>query len=317
VDVAVRGSGVGFQYEGRGGPALRGCSFHARFGEVYGVLGPNGAGKTTLLKLLATLLIPREGTLEVLGRSLPEGEAGVRAEVGVAVGEYERTFHYRLSCEQNLRYFAAYHPRLRGAAARQRIGEVLAASGLEAHAKTPFGALSQGMKHRLAVARALLASPRLLLLDEPTSGVDAATSAAFLQQVRAIADGGAAVVFTTHRMAEASQLCDRILLLRQGEPVAEADPHALRRLASDHDAVELHVAPAPSAAALRSLERVAGVQAVKHTSPGRLHLQCAAGSDAPQGAVRALRRAGCRVVEMRQGPPSLEDAFRKLTGGPA
>ncbi|MEA3203593.1 MAG: type transport system ATP-binding protein [Thermoplasmata archaeon] len=316
MDLAVRGTDVGFQYAGRDGhAALRGCSFHVRFGEVYGVLGPNGAGKTTLLKLLATLLIPGSGELEVLGHSLPREEAAVRAHVGVAVGEYERTFHYRLSCEQNLRYFAAYHPALKGEAVRRRVHAVLEASGLLPMARRPYGILSQGMKHRLAVARALLPSPRLLLLDEPTSGVDAETTASFLAQVRAVADAGTAVVFTTHRLPEASRLCDRILLLRQGRPVAEAAPDALRRLASSLDVVHVRLASPPSPAVLGRLTRLEGVRSVD-AGAGGLRIQCDAGGAAPQEAVALLRRAGCRAVEVQQGPPTLEDAFRKLTGAP-
>ncbi len=313
---AVRARALSFRYAGKdGAPALADCSFHVREGEVYGVLGPNGAGKTTLLRILGTALVPTSGDLEVLGRGLPGGERDVRAALGVAVGEYDRTFDHRLTGEQNLRYFAAFYPTISRGEAKARSREALALVGLSDAASKAFGAYSQGMKHRLALARALLPRPRLLLLDEPTSGVDVTTARAFLGVVRGLAAAGAAVVYTTHRLAEAGDICDRVLILREGRGAAEESPDALRRLSVDTDVLDLRVDPPADAALLATLRAIDRVTGVFPTVTGGVRVHYRPDSDAPFLVFDALRTAGRRVRDVKRDAPSVEDAFLRVTGG--
>jgi len=184
-------------------------------GELFGLLGPNGAGKTTLIKLLATLIVPTSGTLRINGYDLRD-ETGIRQSVGLATSD-ERSFYWRLSGRQNLEFFASLYglPPERG---RNRIDEVLEQVGLQEVAEVQFHTYSAGMRQRLTIARALLAEPQIIFLDEPTKGVDpvAARQLHALIRGRLIGHLGITVLMTTHQLAEAEQLCDRLAVMDKG-----------------------------------------------------------------------------------------------------
>ena len=317
-EAAVRARDLWFTYKpsgfhaGKAQPSLRGVSLEIRRGEVYGLLGPNGAGKTTLIKLLSTLLLPDKGDLTVFGEPLPGGEEAVRRRLGVGLAEYERTFHFRLTGRQNLRFFAAFLDLPRREVG-PRIDETLAQVGLSEAADRMFFEYSSGMKHRLAVARALLPRPDLLILDEPTAGLDAQTSRALGDLVLRLArEEEATVVYTTHRMEEAGRLCDRVGILNRGLLVAEETPAALQRLAGSTLVLRARLdradqALADACAALPGVKRVF----LDGSSALRLHVdEVDATVDAVLGLVRAHGR---RVLSFNTGEPSLEDAFLALT----
>lgn len=204
----------------RGGEtiALKDVSFSAARAEVLVLLGPNGSGKTTALKLISTMLLPDAGSVRVGGFDAQRDAGAVRRQVGIAVAA-ERSFFPRLSARENLDFFAALDevPRRERA---QRIQEVLHDTGLEEQAETLVMKFSSGMYQRLGIARALVKRPCVLLLDEPTRSLDAATTAHFWATIRGLARQETTVLLATHNFEEAAAVADRLLLLHRGELLA-------------------------------------------------------------------------------------------------
>ena len=205
----------------RGGEtvALKDLSFSVAAGEVLVLLGPNGSGKTTSLKLISTMLLPDAGSVSVAGFDTLRAGGQVRRHVGIAVAT-ERSFFPRLSARENLEFFAALDevPRPeRG----PRIDQVLHETGLSEHADTLVMKFSSGLYQRLGIARALVKQPAVLLLDEPTRSLDAATTAHFWTTIRSLAQKGTTLLVATHNFAEAVAVGDRLLLLQRGELLAD------------------------------------------------------------------------------------------------
>src|ERR1700680_119414 len=205
----------------RGGEtiALRDVSFSAGSAEVIVLLGPNGSGKTTALKLISTMLLPDAGSVHVGGFDARRDAGQVRRQVGIAIAT-ERSFFPRLSARENLDFFAALDEVSRRER-RQRIAEVLADTGLEEQADTLVMKFSSGMYQRLGIARALVKRPAVLLLDEPTRSMDAATTAHFWTTIRVLARQQTAILLTTHHFAQAAAVADRLLLLHHGQLLAD------------------------------------------------------------------------------------------------
>jgi ABC-2 type transport system ATP-binding protein len=204
----------------RGGEtvALQDVSFSAACAEVLVLLGPNGSGKTTALKLISTMLLPDAGSVLVGGFDARRDAGKVRRQVGIAIAA-ERSFFARLSARENLDFFASLDEVPRGERAR-RIQEVLRDTGLEEQADTLVMKFSSGMYQRLGIARALVKRPSVLLLDEPTRSLDAATTAHFWATIRGLARQETTVLLATHNFAEAAAVADRLLLLHRGELLA-------------------------------------------------------------------------------------------------
>lgn len=292
--------------------ALDRVDFTVHKGEVYGVLGPNGAGKTTLMRLLGTILLPDEGEVEMLGQDLVAAAPSLRGRIGLVLGEYERSFHWRLTGRQNLAFFADFYAIPKNEA-QARIDAVLETVDLLDAGDTRFDAYSTGMKHRLALARGLLPNPEILLLDEPTAGLDAASSDRVAEVVRERAAAGTAIVYTTHRLHEAGALCDRILILDQGRPVAESTPEELGRLAKGARVVEVTSRAGPWAKTF--VEPIAAIEGVRdwETRGGRLLFYLEPDDAAVQRVVEAVRASGPEDAAVTVRPPGVEDAFHVLT----
>ncbi len=290
--------------------ALRDLSFEIREGEVYGVLGPNGAGKTTLMKCLATILLPDEGELEIFGVDAVGNPTAIRHLLGIVLGEYERTFHWRLTGRQNLLFFSEFFGMERNHA-RKRADEVLNLVGLAELGDRLYLEYSTGQKHRLALARGLLNEPKLLILDEPTAGLDQASSEAIGQITRNIAAAGTTVCYTTHRLLEAGRLCDRILILKDGQRIASAAPEELVRMARDNVALDFHV----DSVTPEVLNQVRGLGGV-HQVMGNGGLMRVFVDDVETGVGHLpseLKRLGLRVKAVNTHSPTIEDVFHELT----
>jgi ABC-2 type transport system ATP-binding protein len=270
-------------------------ALRVRRGEVYGFLGPNGAGKTTTLRMLLGLVRPSSGSATVLGAppGAPEGLARIGAMVEGP------GFYPFLTGRDNLRVLAGYA----GAPAR-RIDAVLEEVGLGGRAGDRFAAYSQGMKQRLGVAAALLKEPELLILDEPTNGLDPAGMAAMRDLIRRLGHGDRSVLVSSHVMSEVEQICDRVGVIRGGSLVEEGTVDELRGRA------RLLVRAEPLDAARRLLAARPEVQGVA-TVDGSLRL--AADPAAAAALNRALVDAGIAVSELRPERASLEDVFLELT----
>jgi ABC-2 type transport system ATP-binding protein len=204
--------------------ALRGVDLTVRAGQVVGVLGPNGAGKTTLVKILTTLVLPSEGRARVFGLDVERDAAEVVARVGLVVSD-ERSFYWRLSLRQNLEFFATLNE-LEPGDAKRRIAELLERLDCVDYAERPFGQLSAGIRQRIAVARAMLMDPPLLLMDEPTSSMDPRAAGELWRWIRQtlVDQGGKTILLVTHDPLEAEYLCDEIAILRGGQIVFTGTP---------------------------------------------------------------------------------------------
>jgi sodium transport system ATP-binding protein len=201
-------------------------SFEARGGSIFGLLGPNGAGKTTALRMLSTLITPTAGTAWVAGYNILERPEDVRRSIGFLTGS--TGLYPRLSAREVVRYFARMYG-LDEATAERRIDVLFEKLGITEYQNKRCGELSSGMKQKVSIARAIVHDPPVLILDEPTTGLDVLASqhiVAFIQESR---QDGKCVIFSTHIMSEADRLCDEIAIIHRGHIVAQGTVDALRR----------------------------------------------------------------------------------------
>ena len=277
-------------------------ALRVRRGEVYGFLGPNGAGKTTTLRMLVGLVRPTAGHATVLGA--PPGAPAGLARIGALIEG--PAFYPYLSGRDNLRVLARH-----GGVAEDRVASVLGQVGLSARAGDRTATYSMGMKQRLGVAAALLKDPELLILDEPTNGLDPAGMAEMREFIRSLADGGRTVLLSSHLMGEIEQVSDRVGVIRDGSLVAEGTVAQLRGRAG------LRVRAEPQSEAARLIGELPGVEAVAGDD-GLLEVVV----DTARAAAinRMLVQAGVAVSAIYPHTASLEDVFLELTtttgGGP-
>ncbi|CAN5843195.1 daunorubicin resistance protein DrrA family ABC transporter ATP-binding protein [soil metagenome] len=205
--------------------ALQNVSLEIGDGEIFGLIGKNGAGKTTLTKIIATLVQPTSGKVSVKGFDSIDDEVKVRSLIGLATAE-ERSFYWRLSCERNMLFFARLYA-MDDKSAKKRIGEIFDRLNLNELKSRRFSELSTGNKQKLAVARALLPSPPILLLDEPTRSLDPMAGAEMRTLIASLEN--VSVLLTSHNLAEIEELCNRVAIISKGEIRAVDSPENLRR----------------------------------------------------------------------------------------
>ena len=294
--------------------AVDGIDLVVEPGEIFGLLGPNGAGKTTTMKMLATLLIPTSGTIRVLGIDPLMRPREVRARLGAMLSG-ERSLYMKLTGRENLEYFAAlYH--VPPGETKARIEKVLAAAKLADRADDYVERYSTGMRQRLALARALLPDPPLVVLDEPTVGLDPQASRDLRDRVRELKAQGRTVLLTTHYMEEADQLCDRVAIIDHGRIVALDTPAALKRTIRAEEVVHLEISlDGDESAVIDRLGRSATV-ARSERSNGTLTVtaHCASARDFVPAAFDAARSTGTTIRHVEVVPVTLEDVFLALTG---
>ena len=200
--------------------AVRGATFEVAGGEVFGLLGPNGAGKTTLLRMLATIIVPTSGRCFVNGVAADEAPDQIRASIGFLSGNTR--LYGRLTGREVLLYFGRLYG-MRDLDIRRRVEEISALLDMEGFINRRCDTLSTGQTQKVSIARVILHDPRVLILDEPTLGLDIMTSAAILSFISDARARGRAIIFSTHYMSEAEQLCDRVGLLHKGDLFATGD----------------------------------------------------------------------------------------------
>lgn len=290
--------------------ALRDVSFEVYRGEIFGLIGRNGAGKTTLTKIVATLVQPTFGTVTVNGFDSVRDDEKVRMQVGLS-GAEERSFYWRLTSEQNLIFFARLYG-LGDRVAKQRIAELLAQLELEEVARKRFGELSTGNKQRLAVARALLPNPPVLLLDEPTRSLDPLAASRMRELIMKLArqDPPVTILFTSHNLAEVETLCSRVAIIRAGEIRAIESPTNLRSINSDAEVIRLTVsgllreeAEAVLSSQFEHLQVEPG-ENVTHISFTRR-----SGDDRLDEALRKVHQAGGTILNVDSERPTLLDVL--------
>jgi ABC-2 type transport system ATP-binding protein len=293
--------------------AVDGVDLVVPTGSVYGVLGPNGAGKTTTVRMLATLLKPDEGQAKIFGYDVTADSVAVRSLVGVT-GQYA-SVDEDLSATENLIVFGRLLGNSRRAS-RQRAHDLLEEFGLTDAAKRPLKQFSGGMRRRLDLAASLIATPPLLFLDEPTTGLDPRTRAQMWDTIRRLVAGGSTVLLTTQYLDEADQLADRIAVIDHGRVIADGTADELK---SSVGSSTLQLTPAdkamaPAAAAL--IERILSEPAKLSAEAGRI----TAPMDRPDllpDVLIALREEGIAIEGLNVQKPSLDEVFLTITGKPA
>jgi lipooligosaccharide transport system ATP-binding protein len=276
-------------------------SFDIAPGECLGVIGPNGAGKTTTIRMCLGLSVPDGGTIEALGGQMPRDALAIKAQLGV-VSQMD-TLDPDFNCAENLLVYGRYFG-MKDAEIQARIPALLEFASLTHKAKAKPGELSGGMKRRLSLARVLVNDPRLLLLDEPTTGLDPQARHLMWERLQLLLQQGKSILLTTHFMDEAERLCSRLLVLDHGRKIAEGEPRALIAEHLEPDVVEVFgtgaaaLLTSPLRAMARRVEQ-SGETVFFYTQDAKPLLQAL--SAYPQ--LRTLHR-----------PANLEDLFLKLTG---
>ncbi|MGD8148796.1 ABC transporter ATP-binding protein [Ornithinimicrobium sp. Y1694] len=278
-------------------------------GQTVGLLGPNGAGKTTAISMMAGLLTPDAGSVHLSGVDMLKDPLAAKRHLGLV--PQDLAIYPELSARDNLRFFGQLQG-LHGKELSGRVGEVLETVGLGDRAKGAAKKFSGGMKRRLNIAIGLLHRPTLLILDEPTVGVDPQSRNAILESVEALTDEGMAVLYTTHYMEEAQRLCDRIAIMDAGQIQAEGTRDELVELTGGVDTIALAGSGDLDAAeaALRELPQVQ--QVVRDGAGLRLTVHGAATSIAQ--IVTAASGAGMALSDVQITRPDLESVFLHLTG---
>jgi lipooligosaccharide transport system ATP-binding protein len=276
-------------------------SFAIAPGECLGVIGPNGAGKTTTIRMCLGLAAPDGGSIHALGLQMPRDALAIKAQIGVVT--QMDTLDPDFTCAENLLVYGRYFG-MKDAAIRARIPALLEFASLTAKADAKPGQLSGGMKRRLSLARALVNDPKLLLLDEPTTGLDPQARHLMWERLQLLLQQGKSILLTTHFMDEAERLCSRLLVLDHGKKIAEGKPRDLIAQFLEPDVVEVFGAGALATAegplrALAARVEVSGETVFFYTDSAAQLLQAL--SAYPQ--LRTLHR-----------PANLEDLFLKLTG---
>ena len=288
--------------------AVDDVTFTAEPGRIFGLLGPNGAGKSTTIGCISGLLKPTSGRIAVLGHDVVIDSIEARRELGIV--PQELALYEDMSARDNLAYWGAAYG-MGGDALKKRVLEVLEIVGLGDRAKEHVKRFSGGMKRRLNFGCGIVQRPKVLLLDEPTVGVDPQSRVRLLELVRQQVAGGACVLYTTHYMEEAQELCDRLAIIDHGKVLVMGTLNELRRLMGEHDLVRLSGRFDP-AAARRGLEALGAEVASADEQSLRLTVEGA--SKKLPAIFSAITSSGGEVQETSLTQPSLESLFIKLTG---
>ena len=292
--------------------AVDGIDLAVRSGSVYGVLGPNGAGKTTAIKMLATLLRPDAGSATVFGHDIVQEANAVRSAVSLT-GQLA-SVDEDLTGRENLILIGRLLG-LKRAHAKDRANELLEAFGIAEAAGRLVKNYSGGMRRRLDIAASIVVTPRLMFLDEPTTGLDPRSRNQVWDIIRMLVAGGTTILLCTQYLEEADQLAEGIAVVDHGKVIAEGTPAQLK---ASVGLGALHVRlldPEQRPQAAQLLDRELG-SVLLEADPAALSVQCADAEQAAQ-AVAALTRSGVRVADFSSGQPSLDEVFLALTGHPA
>lgn len=286
--------------------AVDGISFAVEKGQCFGFLGPNGAGKTTTMRMITNHLPVTEGSLSVLGMEVTANARKVKARIGVV--PQDNNLDTDLKVLENLLVYSRYHG-IPMKEARQRAEELLEFFMLAEHAQSPIEQLSGGMQRRLLIVRGLINEPELLILDEPTTGLDPQARHVIWQKLRALQAQGVTLLLTTHYMDEAEQLCDRLVIIDHGRILVEGSPSQLIAEQAGKEVVEIRLAAGETKdSCLNDLGGALPEGAVMECSGDTVYLYSA---DAA-GILAKLTVTGDRIVLHRRA--TLEDVFLRITG---
>jgi ABC-2 type transport system ATP-binding protein len=289
--------------------AIDGISFKVRKGEIFGFLGPNGAGKTTTINILAGLSLPSSGVAIIAGQDVTKHPISCKKRLGIAT--QDANFDHHLNIKDNL----FYHGLLYGVARKElkkRVDAALEWSKLEKYRKKKFHQLSGGMQRRLVVARAMLSDPEIILLDEPTTGLDPQSRRQVWEYIKDLKVKGKTVLLTTHYMEEADILCDRISIIDHGRIIAKGTPDELKKILENNIVIDVRLKSEIVVERIESdLNSIPGVNYVKVKDNG---IKVGVDDDLVVEPVLKDIITKNKISEINIIRPTLEDVFLHLTG---
>jgi ABC-2 type transport system ATP-binding protein len=285
--------------------AVRGINLEIQSGECFGLLGPNGAGKTTTIEILEGLLQPTSGQVTVLGHNWQEHPRELRELMGISL--QETRLSEKLTVRETVELFCSFYRLPR------RPQAILEQLQLTEKADSWVGKLSGGQRQRLAVATALVGNPRILFLDEPTTGLDPQSRRQLWDIIRVFQRGGGTVLLTTHYMDEAERLCDRLAIVDHGQIIAEGTPPGLIARLGGHHVVEFSVSGNSDGAAAEVWRALPGVESVR-SEDGLVSLNVREPHRTIPALLEAVDRCGSQLLHLTTRQASLEDVFVRLTG---
>jgi ABC-2 type transport system ATP-binding protein len=286
--------------------AVRGLSLEIQGGECFGLLGPNGAGKTTTIEILEGLLAPTSGEVTILGQTWQKNSREVREWLGISL--QETRLSEKLTVRETIELFASFYREPRAT------DEVLDDLQLGEKADAFVGKLSGGQRQRLAVATALVGNPKILFLDEPTTGLDPQSRRQLWDIIRSFQRGGGTVLLTTHYMDEAERLCNRLAIVDHGQIIAEGSPSELIERLGGHHVVEFEASGSTGdAAALDAWRALSGVESMRRDD-GLVSLTVREPHLTIPALLEAVEKQGSHLLRLTTRQASLEDVFVNLTG---
>ncbi len=294
--------------------AVDGVSFQIRKGEIFGLLGPNGAGKTSSIHILAGIFPPTSGEVQIAGYDIRKGLNDIKKIIGIV--PQELAIYPRLTGQENLEFFGELYG-LQGNPLKERVEETLALVGLSERASSRAETYSGGMKRRLNLAAGLMHRPQLLLLDEPTVGVDPQSRNHVFEGVRELNRQGLTVLYTSHYMEEVEALCDRVGIMDAGRLVAcDTVPNLIASMGSARIEVGVGKAEAEEKFLnrLRNLEGVRTVEVVHSEEANSLHIGAPRPSEVLPSVISTMNDSALSLLSLQIKQPNLEDVFLSLTG---
>ena len=285
--------------------AVRGLDLRIETGECFGLLGPNGAGKTTTIEILEGLLEPTAGSVTILGRTWNDKSLELREWLGISLQETKLS--EKLTVRETIELFASFYREPRASS------EVMDQLQLTEKADSWVGKLSGGQRQRLAVATALVGNPKILFLDEPTTGLDPQSRRQLWDIIREFQRSGGTVLLTTHYMDEAERLCDRLAIVDHGQIIAEGSPASLIERLGGHHVIEFSVDKAANGASDAVWKSLPGVESITKED-GVISLNVREPHRTIPALLDAVDRDGAHLLHLNTRQCSLEDAFVHLTG---
>ena len=284
--------------------ALKGVNISIGDGEFFGLLGPNGAGKTTTINILTGLVRKNEGIAKIFGKDIISDYRFTRAQVGISAQEFTQDWFFPLD---RLLYFQAGYYGIPKEKAKNKVDELLAMLGLEEKRNSRLRQLSGGMKRRFQIAKALVHDPKILILDEPTAGVDVELRHELWEYFRELHNAGKTILLTTHYIEEAEMLCDKVAIIDKGQVIKEGSPKSLTSQ-SGKSGMNINLSDI-------DIDFESILSGFTYTNnEGRLHFTTQEPEENLPKIINLLTNAGCNIQRVETTKSSLEDVFLSLTG---
>lgn len=289
--------------------AVDGINFVVNKGEILGLLGPNGAGKSTIINILATILTPDNGEITILGHDLKK--EGKIVKLGIGIVPQDLAIYEEITAEQNVSFFASLY-KLKGKQLKDHVKEALELVGLYDKKDDKPKTFSGGMKRRLNIACAIAHNPQLIIMDEPTVGIDPQSRNHILESIKILKNRGATVIYSTHYMEEVEEISDRIIIMDEGKIIAEGTKEELKQKVNDEVTYSFHLNNIKKL----SKEQFTGIEGVTkvNITENEASITMEKSKDNLNEIISSIIEKGCKIENMSSIETSLETVFLELTG---